>query len=95
MGRHRIQIQADTEWMASGNCRTVDPSTMFGEDAHEVKLAQEVCEGCVVRITCLDYALTTRQDHGVWGGISERGRRKILRERNRARQQVRQQAASS
>ena len=46
-----------------------------------VEIAQRVCEGCAVRIECLEYALLHRIEHGVWGGASERERRRILRRR--------------
>jgi hypothetical protein len=46
-----------------------------------VEQAQKVCASCPVRVECLEYALTHRIEHGVWGGASERERRRILRRR--------------
>jgi WhiB family redox-sensing transcriptional regulator len=46
-----------------------------------VEVARRICEGCPVESRCLDYALRNRIDHGVWGGCSERQRRRILKAR--------------
>lgn len=72
------------EWMQSGNCRHIDPDTFFPSDGQGVIEAQKVCEGCPAQAPCLEYALLHRIEHGVWGGASERQRRRILRERKQA-----------
>lgn len=62
-------------------CRSSDPDVFFtsrGEDAHEAKA---ICATCVVRPACLEYALTERIKHGVWGGKSEKDRRQMRRVR--------------
>jgi WhiB family redox-sensing transcriptional regulator len=46
-----------------------------------VDVARKICQDCAVRGPCLEYALVNRIDHGVWGGTSERERRRILRQR--------------
>ena len=69
----------DTWWMSNGNCRGQNPETFFPSDGGGVELAQRICAGCPVKARCLDYALHNRIDHGVWGGASERERRRILR----------------
>lgn len=74
----------DTEWMAEGKCREVHPSTFFPSDGVGVDLARRICAECPVRAMCLEYALRNRIDHGVWGGTSERERRRILRQRRLA-----------
>jgi WhiB family redox-sensing transcriptional regulator len=51
-----------------------------------VEIAKQVCEGCPVQEECLEYALEHRIDHGVWGGASERQRRRILKRRRVAAQ---------
>ncbi len=71
----------NTDWMARGKCRDVPPAVFFPSDGLGVQAAQKVCEGCPVTQACLDYALVNRIDHGVWGGCSERERRRILRRR--------------
>lgn len=74
----------DTEWMAEGRCREVAPSVFFPSDGLGVQAAQRICAECPVSEECLEYALENRIDHGVWGGRSERERRRILRARRTA-----------
>jgi WhiB family redox-sensing transcriptional regulator len=71
----------DTSWMARGNCAQEPPSTFFPSDGVGVEVARRICATCIVRDHCLDYALVHRIDHGVWGGSSERERRRILKRR--------------
>ena len=75
----------DTEWMQRGKCRDLSPSIFFPSDGLGVQAAQRICAECSVASECLEYALTERVDHGVWGGKSERERRRILRRRRIAR----------
>jgi WhiB family redox-sensing transcriptional regulator len=63
----------------------MDPAIFFPNDGVGVLEAQRVCAGCPVKEHCLEYALVHRIDHGVWGGASERERRRILRKRRVAR----------
>jgi WhiB family transcriptional regulator, redox-sensing transcriptional regulator len=71
----------DTEWMARGKCREVPPAVFFPSDGVGVQAAQRICADCPVAEPCLEYALVNRIDHGIWGGRSERERRRILRRR--------------
>ncbi|HKY14310.1 MAG TPA: WhiB family transcriptional regulator [Microthrixaceae bacterium] len=71
----------ETTWMARGNCAEEPPSLFFPSDGVGVDVARKVCVDCPVKETCLEYALEHRIDHGVWGGTSERERRRILRSR--------------
>jgi WhiB family redox-sensing transcriptional regulator len=75
----------DSEWMQRGKCRDLSPSIFFPSDGLGVQAAQRICAECPVASECLEYALTERVDHGVWGGKSERERRRILRRRRIAR----------
>lgn len=70
-----------TEWMAQAACRDIDPAVFFPNDGLGVQAAQHICATCPVVAECLEYALDNRIDHGVWGGCSERERRRILRRR--------------
>ena len=74
-------METETDWMATGNCRDEPPATFFPSDGVGVELAKRVCSGCPVSEVCLEYALENRIDHGVWGGTSERQRRRILKAR--------------
>ena len=71
----------ETEWMARGSCRSVPPAVFFPSDGVGVDRARRICATCPVAEPCLEYALTNRIDHGVWGGTSERERRRILKRR--------------
>ncbi len=71
----------DTKWMADGNCARQPPTTFFPSDGVGVEVARRICEGCPVGNRCLEYALRNRIDHGVWGGCSERQRRRIIKSR--------------
>jgi WhiB family redox-sensing transcriptional regulator len=72
---------SDSAWMADGNCRLHPPSTFFPSDGVGVDKARKICRDCPVVGRCLEYALEERIDHGVWGGCSERERRRILKTR--------------
>jgi WhiB family transcriptional regulator, redox-sensing transcriptional regulator len=74
----------DTEWMAAGNCAHESPSTFFPSDGVGVEIARRICATCPVKSQCLEHALVNRIDHGVWGGCSERERRRILKQRRLA-----------
>lgn len=69
----------DTDWMAQGNCVDKTPATFFPSDGKGVDAARRICAECVVKEECLDYALANKIDHGVWGGTSERERRRIFK----------------
>lgn len=73
---------AETQWMADGNCAEKPPSLFFPSDGVGVEVAKRVCTDCPVKAQCLEYALENRIDHGVWGGTSERERRRILKARS-------------
>jgi WhiB family transcriptional regulator, redox-sensing transcriptional regulator len=74
----------ETSWMADGNCRSYPPATFFPSDGVGVDRARRICATCTVTTSCLEYALEQRIDHGVWGGASERERRRILKRRRLA-----------
>jgi len=74
----------ETSWMASGNCRSYPPAVFFPSDGVGVDRARRICATCPVSTNCLEYALENRIDHGVWGGASERERRRILKRRRLA-----------
>lgn len=71
----------DRSWHAQANCLGVDPDLFFPERGASTKEAKAVCRGCVVREECLEHALAVGERHGIWGGLSERERRRIRRQR--------------
>jgi len=74
-------MDPETVWMAQGNCREHPPTAFFPSDGVGVEVAKRICATCPVNEPCLEYALVNRIDHGVWGGTSERQRRRILKAR--------------
>ena len=66
------------DWASRGACRTSDPDTLFVQGAAQNR-AKAVCMGCPVRTECLSDALDNRVEFGVWGGMTERERRALLR----------------
>ena len=74
----------DRTWQRQANCMGVDPDLFFPERGASTREAKEVCRGCVVRAECLEYALVNSEKFGIWGGLSERERRRIRRARNLA-----------
>lgn len=80
----------DNLWMANGECAERPPETFFPSDGVGVDIARRICNTCVEQERCLEYALANRIDHGVWGGASERERRRILRRRRLERESAEQ-----
>jgi WhiB family transcriptional regulator, redox-sensing transcriptional regulator len=86
-----------TRWMLRGACRDEDPELFFpisdrGISADQVRLAVAVCGRCRVRTECLRYALSSRQDHGIWGGFTEQERTAMIRRRQRVLRRIRSHA---
>lgn len=70
----------NTDWTSQAACRGSDPDTLFVQGAAQNR-AKAVCMGCAVRAECLADALDNRVEFGVWGGMTERERRALLRRR--------------
>jgi WhiB family redox-sensing transcriptional regulator len=71
-------------WSSQAACRGLDPFIFFPADDDDAGPAKAVCEQCIVVEACLEHALGAREREGVWGGCTERERRRILRRRRRA-----------
>lgn len=84
----QIDFSVDDNWQEEANCLGVDPDLFFPERGASIREAKEVCRGCIARLACLEYALINREKFGIWGGLSERERRRILRQRNIAARKV-------
>ncbi len=82
-----INPELDRSWQSKANCMGVDPELFFPERGASTREAKEVCRGCVVRDNCLEFALANGEKFGIWGGMSERERRRIRRARALARRQ--------
>jgi WhiB family redox-sensing transcriptional regulator len=64
-------------WRALALCAQTDPEAFFPEKGGSTRDAKKVCANCEVRAECLDYALSSDERFGIWGGLSERERRKL------------------
>ena len=69
-----------TDWTARAACKGTDPDELFVQGAAQNR-AKLICRGCTVRTECLADALDNRIEFGVWGGMTERERRALLRRR--------------
>jgi WhiB family redox-sensing transcriptional regulator len=74
----------NTPWSARAACRGLDPTIFFPPTDDDAGAAKDVCGACPVRELCLEHALGHREREGVWGGCTERERRRIIRRRRRA-----------
>jgi WhiB family redox-sensing transcriptional regulator len=79
-----IPITPDEDWHDYANCLGVDPDLFFPERGASTRESKEVCRGCEVRHDCLEFALQNGEKFGIWGGLSERERRRIRRIRSQA-----------
>jgi WhiB family redox-sensing transcriptional regulator len=70
-------------WRQHAACRGVEPDIFYPATDEEAEVAKAVCEVCPVRQPCLEYALSSRERDGVWGGATEKERRRILRQRRK------------
>lgn len=82
MGIFGRTVESDLGWQAIGLCAETDPDIFFPEKGGSTREAKRVCSVCEVREQCLDHALDTDERFGIWGGKSERERRKLKQERN-------------
>lgn len=78
------------EWRLEAACRDLDTAIFFPDTDDGIARAKAVCASCPVREACREFALVTRQDDGVWGGLDENERRRV----RRRRQEVARKAAA-
>jgi WhiB family transcriptional regulator, redox-sensing transcriptional regulator len=71
------------QWRSKAACQGLDPEIFYPLDEEDTDEATAVCATCTVRESCLEHALGYREKEGVWGGASERERRRIIRQRRR------------
>ena len=81
---------ASDEWRRTAACRDTDPDLFFpvgttGPAIEQIENAKAVCQACDAQGLCLEYALATNQDSGIWGGTSEEERRKLRKQYQAAR----------
>lgn len=76
-------------WMGAAACKGCDTNRWFPERGEPTDDVKAICRACPVIAECLEYALTTPERAGVWGGTSEKERRRIRRQRAKAARGVR------
>lgn len=83
MQRITNKLLQPVDWQAHARCTdvSVDPEIFFPERGGSSKAARAVCKDCKVQSQCLDYALNNKEQFGIWGGTSERERRRLRKER--------------
>ena len=75
-----IGLEADAQsWQEQALCAETDPEAFFPEKGGSTREAKKICTGCEVKAQCLEYALSNDERFGIWGGLSERERRRLRR----------------
>ncbi len=69
----------EQDWHGRALCAQTDPEAFFPEKGGSTRDAKKICVGCDVRSECLSYALANDERFGIWGGLSERERRRLKR----------------
>ena len=80
---HLVAVGDDDEillsWQEQALCAQTDPEAFFPEKGGSTREAKRICVGCDVKGECLEYALGQDERFGIWGGLSERERRRLKR----------------
>lgn len=71
--------EEDDQWQENALCAQTDPEAFFPEKGGSTREAKRICLGCEVKDKCLEYALANDERFGIWGGLSERERRRLKR----------------
>jgi len=69
----------EDQWQERALCAQTDPEAFFPEKGGSTREAKRICLGCEVKDSCLEYALANDERFGIWGGLSERERRRLKR----------------
>ncbi|NDK88063.1 WhiB family transcriptional regulator [Gordonia desulfuricans] len=69
----------EEQWQDRALCAQTDPEAFFPEKGGSTREAKRICSGCEVKAECLEYALANDERFGIWGGLSERERRRLKR----------------
>jgi WhiB family redox-sensing transcriptional regulator len=73
-----------SNWRDLARCQGVDPEIFHPAEEDDGEAAKAICALCPVREPCLEYAITTREKEGVWGGFTARERRRLVRQRRKS-----------
>jgi WhiB family redox-sensing transcriptional regulator len=83
VGAAELRSRVGGTWREFARCRGVDPDVFHPINEDDAAEAKAICALCPVREVCLEHALAVREKHGVWGGLTERERRRVIRRRRR------------
>jgi len=83
-----VHAETDSSWRRDAACQYISPALFFpngttGQAIEEIDAAKAVCRACPVTDACLEFAMSTHQQYGVWGGTDEEERRRLRRSRVR------------
>ena len=73
-------LPEEASWQERSLCAQTDPEAFFPEKGGSTREAKKICTGCEVRSECLEYALEHDERFGIWGGLSDRERRRLKRQ---------------
>ncbi|MDP8936973.1 MAG: WhiB family transcriptional regulator [Actinomycetota bacterium] len=87
------EIRETERWRRGAACRNMDTELFFprgetGAPLEQTVTAKAVCAGCPVRMPCLEFAMESHQEYGIFGGLTEQERRSLARRRARARREL-------
>lgn len=91
----RLDALDTAAWQRDAACADEDPELFFAADEASVERAKLVCADCPVRRPCLETALAVNEMHGVWGGMAEGERRRLIRRRRRERRERERRASEA
>ena len=74
----------NASWRQRAACQGIDAEVFYPTTEEEEEEAKAICNVCPVRETCLEFALANREREGVWGGLNERERRRVSRQRRKS-----------
>jgi WhiB family redox-sensing transcriptional regulator len=83
-GRTEKASPMTQRWRQYARCLGADPELFYPSADDEAAAAKRVCAVCPVREPCLDHAIIAREKQGVWGGLTEKERRRLIRQRRRS-----------
>lgn len=81
--RKDVTLLMNQNWRDHAACQGIDPEIFYPAEDDDAEPAKIICAQCPVATACLEYALAGRERDGVWGGATERERRRLVRQRRR------------
>lgn len=74
-----VQVASDVQWSVDALCAQIDNELFFPEKGGSTKQAKKICRSCPVKNACLEFALDNDERYGVWGGTTDKERRRLRR----------------